>query len=248
MKRQWRLIQKLMTGFFLPVLLYCPSYAQDSTENNFTAAAISNTINLYYQFTNKQSRLYNGLEYYDYPVTLEGHAYFLDSSWKKGYVFYDGLPFYDVSMLYDIVRDELVILHFNNFKKMGLLSEKIKEFTLQGHHFLYLIRDSIGNSLPSTGFYEDLYDGASQVLAKRIKIIEERITNQVEQFITVHNRYYIRVNGRYHVVDSYNALMSVLKDHARDVRQYLRKNRIRYRKNPQSTIISAAVFYDSLKK
>jgi len=231
----------LLTGYF-----HCQ--AQDSNEENFTGAAINNAITLYYQFTEKQARLYNGLEYYDYSPKLQGHAYFMDSSWKTGSIIYDGITYRDVSMMYDLVRDEVVILHFNNIKKMGLLSEKVKEFTLQGHHFLRIEKDSLSKSPLTTGFYDKLYEDRSAVLARRIKIIEEKVTNEVEQYITVHDHYYIRKEGVYHEVSTYKGLLDIFKTDAKEIRQYLRKNKIRYRKNRENAIMKAVAYYDSIKK
>src|SRR5215467_993637 len=98
----------------LPCLLFVhPCFAQDSTDNNLTNAAVINAVSLYYQFTDKQSRLYNGIGTYDYMPGLQGHPYFMDSAWKNGSVIYDGLSFKDVPMVYDLVKDEVVILHYN---------------------------------------------------------------------------------------------------------------------------------------
>lgn len=234
----------LLCVFFVP-----PCLAQDSLANSSTSAAVSNVVNLYYQFTDKQSRLYNGIGTYDYIPGIQGHPYFMDSAWKNGSVIYDGLSFKDVPMMYDLVKDEVVILHYNQIQKITLLTEKVQEFNLQGHHFIKVAKDSQDKESLAAGFYDRLYNDHSVVLAHRTKIIEEKVTSVIERFITAHEHYYIQKDGHgvYHEVHSYESLLSILKDRARDIKQYLRKNKIRYRKNRENAIIKAVAYYDTLK-
>jgi hypothetical protein len=239
---------KLAVVIPLCVFFAHPCLAQDSSNNNLTTAAASNAVNLYYQYTDKQSRLYTGLGTYDYPAFVQGHPYFMDSAWKNGSVVYDGLSYRNVPMMYDLVKDELVILHYNNVQKLTLLSEKIKEFNLQGHHFVRIEKDTQNKESLPVGFYDRLYNDHSVVLARRTKIIEEKITTVVERFITAHDHYYVQKDGVFHEVHSYGNLIAILKDHAREIKQYLRKNRIRYGKNRENAIIKAVAYYDTLKK
>ena len=239
---------KLAAAILLCLFFVPPCLAQENSDNNFSTSAVSNAVNLYYQFTDKQSRLYNGIGTYDYQPGMQGHPYFMDSTWKNGSIIYDGLSYKDVSMMYDLVRDELVILHYNHVQKITLLSEKIREFNLQGHHFIRVEKDSQNKESLPPGFYDRLYNDHSVVLAHRSKVIEEKITTVVERFITSHEHYYIQKNGVFHEVHSYNSLLSILKDHSKEIKQYLRKNKIRYNRNRENAIIRAVTYYDSLNK
>lgn len=223
-------------------------YGQDTVSaTDPRKPVIDTTIALYHQFTDKQSRLYNGPEHIPYSPALEGHAYFLDKLLHKGTVLYDGMIYNNVPMQYDLIKDNLVIAHFDGFFRMNLVTEKVKEFSFNGHQYVRLEKDSV-NGLPfATGFYDRLYAGKTTVLAKRTKRIEETVTDRVIQKVTEKDFYYIYNGKEYLHVRSFKSLLSNVKDRSKEVRQYLRKNKIRYRKERENAIVKAIAYYDSLK-
>ena len=150
-------------------------------------------------------------------------------------------------MLYDLLKDQVVVQHSNGFSKVGLVSEKVKEFTLLNHHFIRLEGDSLSGSPIIAGFYDELYTGKLSVLAKRIKFIDEQIKDVLEREFLQHNYFFIKKEGMYYAVKNYKGLLSVLKDKGQDVKQYLRKNRIKFRKGPENAIVNATAYYDSIK-
>src|SRR6185436_5557440 len=138
-----------------------------------TPAIIVHAGDVYNPFIEKQSRLYNGIEHLGYSVRIKGHAYFVQKELQTGTVVYDELEFTNVPMLYDLLKDQVVIQHFNRFTKIGLVSEKVNAFTLFNHHFIRLQADSSSASPLLTGFYDVMYTGRITVLVKRQKYIEE---------------------------------------------------------------------------
>jgi hypothetical protein len=202
---------------------------------------------VYNPFIHKQSRLYNGIEHLGYSLRIKGHAYFLHKELNTGSLVYDELEFANVPMLYDLLKDQVIVQHSNGFSKVGLVSEKVKEFTLLNHHFIRLEGDSLSSSPIITGFYDELYTGKLTVLAKRIKFIDEQIKDELEREFLQHNYFFIKKEGVYYTIKNYKGLLSVLKDKAPAVKQYLRKNRIKFRKGPENAIVKATAYYDSIK-
>lgn len=225
------------------------AFAQDSaTENHFIKDAETKAVDAYYQYTGKRARLYNGVEHLGYFYTIKGNAYYLTDAWQKGSVLYDGLFYDNVSMMYDIYKDEVVILHFNGYR-LTLLSEKVKSFTLPAHRFVRMVYDSLAaarTTLP-TGFYEYVYEGKTNAYAKRIKILDEKLTDVVEQEFLVANNYFIYNNGLYHSCSTLRGLRNALQDKSKEVRRYLRKNKIKFKENPEYAIVAAVKYYDTLK-
>lgn len=233
--------------FVCLVLRGYTALAQDTTTgNSFTAAALHNAVASYHHYIDKQSRLYNGIEYFGYSPKIEGIPYFLENTWQRGSIVYDGIAYDTVQMMYDIVKDRIVILHFNNFFRLALFSEKVKSFSLMNHHFVRIERDSLSHSPLVTGFYDQLYTGPTSVLARRSKFIEETVKEQLERKFTEQYQYYIYKGGGYHTVRTKNGLFSLLKDHAREIKQYLKKKKLKFRKDKENTILQAAIHYDSL--
>jgi hypothetical protein len=222
--------------------------AQESVSANDSIPVSSEVaVSYYYKFTDQRSRLYNGKQFITYNPAMEGHAYFMDADMHRGSVVYDGLFFDSVNLQYDLVKDEVVIQHFDAFFKIVLIGDKLKAFNLNGHHYKRLVRDTI-NKLPvSTGFYDFLYDGKIKFIAKRTKNIEEIVTDKVVQKIVEKNFYYVIRDNVYYQVRSYKSLLSIFKDRSREIRQDLRKQKLKFRKNREALILRAVTFYDSSK-
>ena len=234
---------------FLFSLYCCALSAQtNSFSSNSLQVSPDTAVSLYYKFTDQRSRLYNGKEFIQYDPRIEGHAFFSDRELMRGSVVYDGLVFENVNMQYDLVKDELVIQHFDVFFKLVLLSDKVKEFKVADHLFKRLVKDSINNLPVATGFYDFLHEGNITLLAKRIKRIDETVTDKVNKKVVERNFYYIIKDGTYYQVRNLKSLLSVFKDRSREVKQDLRKNRLKFRKNREASIIRAVSFYDSSNK
>ncbi len=219
--------------------------AQENTAYIANAAAGDSAIKHYYKFTDQRSRLYNGKEFIAYHRDLEGHAFFVDDELHPGTVIYDGMKFENVNLQYDLVRDDLVIQHFDVFFKLVLIPDKVHSFTVNGHNFKRVIRDSLNPIPQGTGYYDFLHEGNIELIAKRTKTIEETVTDRIIRRVTEKNFYYILKDGVYHSVRSQKALLGILKDRSREIRTELRKQKIKFRKRREQAIITAVKLYDS---
>jgi hypothetical protein len=220
--------------------------AQNSTPDSSIAAAYKNAVDTYYKFTDKQSRLYNGWLHIGYSHRIEGVAYYEDALWKSGTVVYDGLEFNDVNMMYDLYKDELIIQHFQKLM-LTLHSFRVKSFSFNGHHFIRHVQDSTVKGSPATGFYEVLHEGKTRMMAKRVKILEETVTDVVQQRFTQKNFYYINSNNTWHNIKTFKDLRkSTLNEKSSEIRQYLRRNQIKFRKEKERALIEALQQFDAI--
>jgi hypothetical protein len=235
----------------MPVLFFF-CYSNLCAQNNLVlkdslSVSPDTAISFYYQFTNKRSRLYNGKEYIGY-LPMEGHPFFADPDLHRGSVLYDGLYFDSVNMQYDLVKDELIIQHFDVFFKIVLISSKVKEFTVLDHHYRRMVKDSV-NQLPvATGYYDFLHEGNITLIAKRTKRIDELVTDKIVRKIVEKNFYYVIRDSVYYPIRNYKSLLSVFKDRSKEIRQDLRRNKLKFRKHREAAIIRAVKIYDSSKK
>jgi hypothetical protein len=240
----------LMLKHAVLILCFAALLQPGKAQKNVTASAASPVIvnagDVYNPFIVKQSRLYNGTEHLGYSVRIKDHAYFHQKELSIGSVVYDELEFANVPMLYDLYKDQVIIQHFNGFTKLGLISIKVKEFTLLNHHFIRL--DSTVGAPIITGFYDEVYTGNMKVLVKRGKFIEETIKDELEREFIALDMIFIQKGGTFYYVKNKKGLFTILKDKAPGVKQYLRKNRIKYRKGPENAIVKATAYYDSLNK
>lgn len=238
-----------MPKYLLFILLTCIFIqgvsAQETTAEDAGKATLA-ALNIYHNALGNQSPLYNGSKYYDYVNSIKiGHPFFGKNSMENGTIYLDGLVFNDVPMLYDIVRDVVVILHFENISKITLPSERITQFFYQGHSFSRLVPDSM-HDIPE-GFYDRLYEGKLMLYARQIKIINEQIVAPtIIREAVQQNIYYIKKNNKYYNIRNMRSLLQTLKEKSREVQKYLKKNDIRFKADPERTIIKAVEYYDRL--
>jgi hypothetical protein len=204
----------------------------------------------FYIAIGQQSRLYNGHEYLPYDRTIKGTAlYPLDAeTWAAGEVNYDGVFYKGVPMMYDIYKDVLVVLLYNHFSMYTLLNERVHDFTFSGRHFVRVNADSLVNDKSgiSTGFYEELYGGKTEVLAKRIKTIQNstNIAVSLETYFISKTEYYVRKGNTYYKVSGQGSFLDVLKDKKPLLQKYIKDSNIKFRQDPEGAMASLAAYYD----
>jgi len=230
------------------LLIYLPSQqikAQVFEDSTF-AQRVSKVIDVYYRALGEESPLYNGSEYIEYAFTIqEGHPFFESPVWAPGDIQFEGMTFHDVPMLYDIIKDLVIIQDFHKQNKINLAADKIQEFTLSGHTFVHVVHDA--SNEVRTGFYDRLYNGKIELLAKREKKILEKMANlQISNVVIGENIYYVRKNGVYYLVKNKRTFLDVLKNKKKEVQQYLKKNKIRFKDNFEKAMTVAVTYYDQL--
>jgi hypothetical protein len=133
--------------------------------------------------------------------------------------------------------------------RIRLVAEKVRYFTLLGHTFVRIVADSTRQGGMRTGFYDQLYDGRVQVLVKRVKLVHEQISSgQVDRDFYERNRYFLRKNGQFYSVNGKGSVLSVFDDRKRELQKFLREQKIRYKRDPESAMVQLARHYDALNK
>jgi len=227
-----------------------------ASSKNVTAQAINDStfyrsiasiIDVYYMAAlGPQSPIYNGIEYIDYDFTLrEGHPFFESQEFKNGEIYFDGMMFYKVPMCYDLVKDQVVIRDFYNIYKIVLPANKIQQFALAGHTFVRIQRDSLNQV--KTGFYDQLCKGKIGLFAKREKeIFEKSGFSGIDILVTSKNTYHIMKGGIYYSFKNKRGLLDILHDKKKAIQQYFKKNKIRFKDNPEKAMIAAVEYCNRL--
>jgi len=206
--------------------------------------ATSNTIAFYIQQVGAQSAIYNGCEYQFDRINV-GHAFFNTARFTNGNIICEDILYPDIPILYDIVRDILVIQGLNQIQITSLASNRISQFTLSGYTFIRKSGNSSTGSVPEPGFYQRLYDGRIKAWAKNQKTIDE-VTDfgyQLKRVAIEKSRYYIEKGGTYFEVDGKQSVLNVLQDKKKEINHFIAKKRIRFRKDFNNALVQTVAHY-----
>ena len=249
------MIKKYLLNLVIVIFILITGQVRAQTTTTDTTgqqAQIAHLADTYNTAIGQQSRLYNGPEYEAYSPGIRGNAYFQDiDKFTPGTVTYDGLFFKDVPMMYDLNKNVVVILLYNKFSMYTLLNERLEYFDLLGHHFLNIVSDSLhANSGIDAGFYDELYRGKNvTVLAKYSKSIQNTsVANTIESYFSSSKSFYLKKDNHYYSIGGQGSLLDILKDKKKELQQYIKTNKIKYKKAPVEAMVNIAGRYDELSR
>lgn len=239
-----KLLPVLITSFWLSLI----SYGQGAADTPIVSKnSPSLPLALYESATILSPHLYNGPRYHIYDSRSKDHQFFELEDWSEGSIYYDGQLFESVPMLYDIVKDKVVIKYIERSGLIQLQSERIKRFSYINHQFIRIEENKEAGIDLSTGFYDLLYEGKTQVLARRMKQRQEQIeNNRVNVYFLPKTLFYIKKDGIYHPIHSKRAALNIFDDQKKALKKHLREQHINYRKAKEKALVQMATKYDQL--
>ncbi|WP_137759726.1 hypothetical protein [Pontibacter sp. SGAir0037] len=212
----------------------------------FIQVAVSNATEAYKSAVGIHAHLYTGPEYVNHRKQfMEGHQFFETNQLSEGSVLYDGAWYQQVPMFYDVVTDEIIL--YNSGFSQKLVSKKVKTFYFLNHKFERFEHDSTGAFPYQSGFYDVLHEGSVQLLAKRVKVANERATSQgMEGDYSIADKYFLEKDGKYQQVKNKRSLYKALQTNKKQLNEYVRANKIKFRKNREEAMARVVGYYDSL--
>jgi len=223
-----------------------PSLPDSLTPN--TLAAYDTALSQYHAYLAPETGLFRGSEYGTYDLTLrEGQPYFGEKRRRPGTVSYNHIFYDHVMLLYDEVKDLVIMYDYFNLFKITLFPEMVDRFSIENHRFIRLT-DSLNPTQPRNGYYEVLYQGRMMLLKKEKKIVQEDLNSgpQVQFFIEgADTAFYLKKGNSYYPVNNTKSLLHALKDRSRDVKKFIRSNGLSVRKDRENTLIKVSAWYDN---
>lgn len=233
---------------FLFLISFTWSFSQKGEDTTFLSAAIQNSIGLYQKAIGGQAKLYNGSKYQAPEHAVDEHPYFFSDDWIMGDVFYDDEWFGNVPLMFDLHSGQLIAEHLSSGHPIRLVNEKLSHFSLAGHTFEKIVNESVGGSLPLTTFYDILYPGETKVIAWYQKFVRDLIeSHDIVRTFEARTRYFIFKNGVFFPVKSKASVLKILSDKKKDLKKFLKANRIQFSDNRESAMKKLAGFYDTLR-
>ncbi|SRR5258706_1740829 len=225
----------------LPRMVFCQSKSDSSL------ITYNNAKDAYFRALGTELNLYNGVYYKGYRQheNDEGQPYFESDLWYEGSVFYDGIFYENIPMLYDLIEDELVIDHRYGAVKLKLIKEKVNFFIINGHRFVHLT-PAVSNSSLTSGFYELLYEGKYKAYARwQKKRNEVTTTNEIQVRYEQKVQFYIFNGNEYLPVRAKSSVLRILKDKKPALQKFIRKQNLNFGAQCIESIPKILSFYES---
>lgn len=232
-------------------LIFClaafsPLLAQLSPEDSvFYKQSVNNLIEIYKQSAGDQSRLYNGSQYGGYTFSFtNGHAFFKYDRPGMGAVLYDGVLYQDIALQFDEVQEVLIA---DSSRRIQLLNDRVERFTLFDNEFVRIVRDAVLAGPLKTGYYNVLYEGKSRLLKREEKFIREDVsTGTMLRFIETHTYYFLEINNKFLPIKSRKEIIGIFAGRKKEIKQYIRKNRLSYKHDRDNMLVKLTAYYDQL--
>jgi hypothetical protein len=238
---------KIFFLIFSSLFFLKPSFSQSIQQDTITDIQVRNAIGLYKNYNANYAPVYNGEAYLYYTFKMEGDPYFETGNFSDGWVNYKGIKYNSLKLIYDIVRNDLVILSPDKISPIIAQNQFVDSFSLLGHTFIALQEDHKQN-LYNSGFYDLLYNGNIQFLERRVKSLNPKIQGNimVTQFIS-RNHFYIHKGGLYYLVSNKKDVYRLFNDKIHELKKLMRKNHIKLRhKTFEPDMVKVTAFYDQL--
>ncbi len=233
------------TFLLLLLLLFCKTVSSQESALA-SSASYDKAIELFKVGVAANSLLYIGKEYPPYRGGIQGTPFFVSSEAQSTDLFYDGNLYLNVPAFYDLVRQQIVINRFDDNSRIRLLNEKIDYFIISGHRVENLFLTEVEGAVSDRIFYEVLLSGKTSVLVRRIKKIEMTLDPQDPPKFTERDELFVRTSDKLVPISRSASVLTVLGDRKDLVKTFIRKNKLKFKKDVENDLIKTVAYYNSL--
>lgn len=241
--------KKITTNFFFAIFFIINTVSIHSQTN-------SSSKDFYNWFDNiigyENTGIYNGIIYTEKFRTLNNnHKFYLTSEFTNGNIIYNGQPYYNIEMKYDIYEDLLIVKlpNHSEYFIIQLINDKIDEFSIKNKNF----RKFSGKSEEFFneaifGFYEISYQSKQlYLLKKHKKSRKERIVgNFVYSKFKDESEHVIIFNDKYYKINSKKYLIKLFPELKKNIDNFYIANKQLLKLNQDTFMIQLIEHINSL--
>ena len=234
--------------FTVLILIAIKSSCQDVSNNSTIPDLLHGIDRQYLNSIGLSTRLFYGFEYvHDYRA-ISGSPFFMFSSFEKGTVWCSGICYKDVSLKYDLVNGELVVLGLKN-ENICLVKEKVDSFDIRQYHFIKCAIDDSQVDKDEYRFSQVVFRGNRVLfLVKSQLIVKPALHAEDPSTFVLYKSYYLVLNNKEFKINGKQDLKKLLDSNDGQMKVFWRDNSSDFKKNMEETIRQASVFYDHIKK
>ena len=218
--------------------------AQDNLLRQSTERSAADYMNV----TSGYAALFSGVRQQLLLQPLLNHQYFVSQDYVNGRLSYRGIVYPNVSLRWDLYRDELIILSPNNYN-IALKSENIDFAEIYGYHIFYFHSDSLPGC-PPTGNYIRLYSSDDYLLLEKLTNMmyrDENIrNNRYQYYFGLSTDFYLLKNGVYYKITNRRTLLKTLETHRRELRRFINAQDLRYKLDAEKMVLEVVKKHEKL--
>jgi|GEM_PF-4825629 len=200
--------------------------------------------------TKAVSPVLNGKEYNPFPdIITDGTLFYQSEDWTSGDITYGGYTYKNLLLKYDEFQDVLISPYEKYDKILQFLPDFLTGFHIYDKTFVQFLAPNTKDSLAygiKSGIYEVLYPGKTKIWVKRSKRIDRTlVSGKVENIPISYNRYFLFREDHFEEFSSLHSFLNLESGLKSKLERYISKEKIRYKKNPETSMVLLARVIDS---
>ncbi|HEX7493491.1 MAG TPA: hypothetical protein VF346_04660 [Bacteroidales bacterium] len=190
--------------------------------------------------------LYNGRLWHNLYQEIKGDQFLFSNGYLPGSLTINCKSYNNLGIRYDIYNDEIITLT-NHGSNLQLNKEMVDSFSLVYNLKTYRFKNSMEDSLPGIkGYIYVLYKGKSALYVKYKKEIQPlAVDNKYDLFKQTYRIYFVKA-GTVNQINSKNELLKVLYEDKAQIKDFIKKNKLKISKYEPESFIPVIRYYDSL--
>lgn len=204
-------------------------------------------IRRYQQQAGNHALLYNGEEELKYTRRYLNQPYYRQTDCVPGQLWRQGSLYKNVDMRLDLYKNHLIVRSPDQRFHLIIPSDEVDSVQLHGHTFVFNHPASGQNELPA-GYYMQLHKGHRCTLWGRqwMEITRQETNNVIRIRFKTIERYYFFDGKKWKTIKNKSALLKQMPGRQKEMKAYIKRNRLNFRKNKEEAFTTMMRYYESL--
>ena len=187
--------------------------------------------------------LYNGRIWKNIYFNVEGDQFLFSKTFMPGSIVVRGNQFRDISIMYDIYNDEIII-PFNKGGIIQINKQMVDSFSVQFQNKKYLFTKIKIDSL--YGYVHIIYKGKTALYVRYTKNIEKLADQgKYDKFYQENQTLFVKDDKVYPLTGKRD-LLNILHEDKEAVNGFIKKNRIKISKTDPESLVPVIRYLDTL--
>lgn len=214
---------------------------------SFSLYAQHDPILRYQQRAGNHALLYNGEEELKYTRKYLNQPYYRQTECAPGDLYAFGRIYKQIDMRIDLYKNQLIVRSPDQRFHIVIPGSGVDSVKLHGHTFIYSPAGTETGELPP-GYYFLLHKGTRCILLGRgwMEPLRQETNNIIRIRFKPTERYYFFDGQAWKTISGKSALLSRMQGRQKEMKAFIKKNQLDFRKNKEEALTATARYYESL--